>query len=532
MVAPRYVSDPELAGYPVIVVATWKSTPWRRHEKWSDDGYGIERWEAYTRLNILSVLRGNVEPGEVELLKSPGIAWPADGSWVTSGTSTEMVGDVRDITKPCLWFLKRERSWDEELKEEFLSVSNYREIQPLELYEFYLALSQPDAELVVPTLLSADHDLVSERVLLYLSGGQWPWPFIGYPFDRRQAYQEPLRAEAGRVWDYLQANVMERRSLAASVYAELADEDDVENVRTLLDDRDSHVRAIAVGALARYGDDVSNSRFAKAVEGYDDGIACAVVDAIASWTTPLVVPALIEFLQTDNWTQLGVNTIEMPAIKAQQALKEITGHVFPFDVPLSKKAWHNATRTDDPAERSRILAETAPADEIPLIASAVGTPKNEISDDLKKRSWLGEGNHLAVTIRLLNISSHAVTVVRFPSGEIRSSRCGYAGFGDSWGRTAARCGFGDATFEKQQFTTLAPGASTEFDVVLPQSFLMDSPHKRRLRLLYLDSGKDQGLKAWLGSLDVQFGVDWSPNQEDKAFATDEDNLDPDWPDIH
>ncbi len=524
MVAPRYVSDPELAGYPVIVVATWKSTPWRRHEKWSDDGYGIERWEAYTRLNILSVLRGNVEPGEVELLKSPGIAWPADGSWVTSGTSTEMVGDVRDITKPCLWFLKRERSWDEELKEEFLSVSNYREIQPLELYEFYLALSQPDAELVVPTLLSADHDLVAERVLLYLCGGMWPWPFIGYDLDGRRAYHEPLRAEAGRVWDYLHANVTERHPIAASVYAELADEDDIENVRTLLDDRDAHVRAIALGALARYRDEVSSSRFAKAIEGYEDGTAFAVVDALAAWNSSRVVPALIEFLQTDLWNQIGEDLIDMPAIKAQLALKEITGHVFPFDVALSKKAWHNATRTDDRAERRTILGEIAPADETPLVAAAVGVPRKEIPEELTKLFRVPKDYEWSTIVRLQNVSSRPVTVVEYPSGgEIRTSRS-LSGFGNHYSRMCSRFGFGDATFENQRFTTIAPGTSTEFEVVLPQSFLVDSPHKRRLRLLYLDSGKDQGLKAWLGSLDVRFGADWSPNQEDKAFATDEDNL--------
>ena len=135
-IVPNYVSDDELAKYPVIVVAKWDKAPWVPHHKYQMKG--IVQIESYTRLKILSVIQGKVEPGEVDLKMDWGITWQKDGTFVNSGTSTQLVGDVDDVTKPCLWFLKRTRSWDESRKEEYLTAGNYRAVQPLELKELHV----------------------------------------------------------------------------------------------------------------------------------------------------------------------------------------------------------------------------------------------------------------------------------------------------------------------------------------------------------------------------------------------------------
>lgn len=148
-IAPGYVSDNALAEYPIIVVAKWDKAPITAHHRYEGDkdfGKVITRIEAYTRLNILAVVKGKVEPGEHDLMVNGGITWLEDGTFVNSGTSTQLVGDVDDVTKPSMWFLRRTCSWDDKRKDEYLTAGNYREVQPLELKDFYVALGSRNAQ--------------------------------------------------------------------------------------------------------------------------------------------------------------------------------------------------------------------------------------------------------------------------------------------------------------------------------------------------------------------------------------------------
>jgi hypothetical protein len=502
-IAPNYVSDVELASYPIVVVARWEKAGFNRHAKHTECGQGVLESEAYTRLNILSVLRGTIELGEVDLQINYGISWAEDGTFVNSGTSTQLVGDVNDITKPCLWFLKRKRSWDEERKDEYLSVSNYREIQPVELKEFYQTLAKPDAKTAVPKLLATDQSLVADRVLLYLCGGTWPWPVDDrFNLGGMEQQHEPLRKEANRLWEYIQSVAKPSRPDATSVYAELAGKDGIENIRTLLDDKDPKVRAMAVGVLARHRDEASASRFAKAVESFrGGGIGSPVVDALSSWGDPSVVPALIEFLQNDDYEYGWGDDIGIPALKARQGLKKITGHVFPFDVELSRKAWQDAAKIDDPAERRQALNHAAPAIETPLIASAEGSPKKEASREFKDRLGKLDEDESVIVVRVRNTSSQAITVLRFPFDVVFSTQH------SSSSRSHWKP---DEEVSRELFTTIEPGDSIAFEVIVDESFLSDSPPNRSLKLSYLENGKGQGLKAWIGTIDVQFGAEWKP----------------------
>lgn len=113
-IAPNFISDAELAQSPVIVVGQWENAPFTSHNKYRDD-FGSDQViadsEAYTKLRILRVIKGSdLKPGEHHLMTGLGISWSEDGAWVSSGTSTELLGDVGNITQPNLWFLKKSRS--------------------------------------------------------------------------------------------------------------------------------------------------------------------------------------------------------------------------------------------------------------------------------------------------------------------------------------------------------------------------------------------------------------------------------------
>jgi len=498
--APPYVSDEELAAYPVIVVAKWDKAPAKSHNQYRDDdglGQVVVKSEVYTSLNVLQVVKGNIEPGVHDLMIGWGISWQEDGTWLTSGTSTEILGDVKDVTEPCLWFLKQTRSWDETRKTDYLTVSNYREVQPLPLTTFFVALGTANRTTEVPRLLTPNDPLVSDRVLRYLCGGKWPWP---YEADERFAgfYTTPrhrsliLFLEADRVWDLITSDEKELRGKAASVYAELKGKDCVPKMRTLLDDDDPAVRGIAVGILASYRDEASLARFPQAVEGVEDAVlACKLIKILSSWGDERVVLPMISYLQNGGFAYQYGNDFGIPALKARQALEAITGHAFPFDVELSKKAWQQALPLEDRAARLRFLGKVAPGDESPFVARAGRDRRTEADEKMKERiGGVGEDD-VFVTIGLFNLSPRPVTVLKYPS-DVEMSWSG----GNS--------SYGDRSATKEDFTTIDPGEAITFEVRLYERFLRADPSKR-LRLRYLNNGRKVGVNAWIGTVIVKFG---------------------------
>jgi hypothetical protein len=506
-ISPGYVSDDQLAKYPIIVVAKWDKAPIKSHDKYEnhkDLGQVVVAVEAFTRLKVSAVIKGKLEPGEHDLMLGWGISWGQDG-FVTSGTSTELPGDVEDITQPCLWFLQKSHSWDEKLKDEFLTVTNYRDIQPVEFKDFYLALGSDNAQAEVPKLLAADKPEVAQRVLRYLCGGVSPWPYDDdhWPFDKPEKRGTLLRAEAGRVWSYLQSDAEDERGYAAAVYVELAGKDGVANVRTLLDDADPDVRGIAIAALTRERDEVSLGRFAKAAQG-DIGasVACQLIKELAGWPDERVVPALIGFLQNDAFAYDYGDDVGVPALKAQQALLAITGHEFPFDVETAEKAWQQAAPIGDKTERKQVLEKLAPGDHAPIAAAAVGLPSKELTKQLKETRDSLDPEQYVIAIRLRNVSPRPVTILKSPSGIVQSWPAGSAGGVNPW-----------SDGEEPEFVTLKPNESIQLDVIVWQAFLIAEPASRHMTLTYLASGKREGLKAWLGRIDVEFGADWKYRRE-------------------
>ena len=295
----------------------------------------------------------------------------------------------------------------------------------------------------------------------------------------------------------MNSDAKEHRDLAASVYAELSGKEGIANMRKLLDDKDPDVRGIAVGTLARHRDETSVDRFSKAIEGFSDGwIACQVIKALAAWDNERVVTALIGFLQNDQFAYQYGDDLGIPALKARQALLAITGHEFPFDVEQSRKAWEEARRLDDKEARKRLLAKAAPGGQTPLIAAAIGLAKKEFGEAFKERLGPVEKDEVVVTIRLHNLSSRPVTILKYPSEVSSSSPAGSASYG-----------FGHLDKEdKQEFTTLQPNSDMVLETKLGKSFLIADPAQRQLTISYLANGNGQGVNAWIGTLKVEFGA--------------------------
>lgn len=369
-VIPRFISDEELAAYPAIVVGKWEKTELRSHDRYREDEDGskvITKVEAYTTLNVVRVITGDVGPGLHKVMVGGSIDWWTDGNGVSSHRGGgDMTGDISDVTQANVWFLKKERSWDAKDTTEYLAIGNYREIQPLILEEYFAVLGTSKAEVEVPKLLESDKPEVVRRALRYACGGQWPWP---NNTDSDKQYLNPekrgkiLTSAADAV-----ARVIDReepgdlRALAISVYAELMGTQCVEYVRGLLADDDPDVRAVAASVLMRNKDEQSIDAIAKAVDGVTDAWkSCKIVESILGWRDVRLVPAAISFLENDG-----------AATKAREALLFMTGHFFPFDVKASMEAWEKAMNVGDARKRQALLELLIPYNPIPLSAATEG----------------------------------------------------------------------------------------------------------------------------------------------------------------
>lgn len=499
--APPFLTDAQLSKYPVIVIAKWEKAPfvWNR----SPDDPAIDKIEAFTRLRILEVIRGDVTPGEALIMTGWGIGWNKEGTELRTHTSSDLLGDVDDVTKPAIWFFKRKRSWDKSRKEEYLSVTNYREVQPIELKDFYAAMTREDADQVVPTLLSMERTLISQRVLRHLCGGIRPWPFDegthGSFYRRPKERGKVYREEAGRVWEFVKANPGKPRPMSVAAYAELAGKDCVSHVRTLLDDADSQVRLVAIGVLARHRDGESVGGFAKAATGFTGAWeTCLVLEELAKWDDPRLVPTLFRFLQNDHFAYSEGDKYGVPALLAQIDLRARTAHAFPFDVELAEKAWRETSKIRDKAARLRLLRRLAPEEKAPIIATAVGSPSKELGQYLWKGIDHLESHERVILVQLWNPSSRPVVISKQPWKVNEHWEGGSDGY-----RT-------EAIEAKPEFVTIKPMDIGRLEVRVSTKFLEAAVDKRELTLSYLADGRDQGLKAWTGEMTVVVGERFEP----------------------
>lgn len=526
-VGPSYKTDAELVRFPVIVVAQWDRAETRRYE--SEDESRGRRFEVETELNVLRVIKGQISPGKHSLLLDWGIGWMKDGTGLATWTSTHLPGDVEDVSKPNIWMLERELSWEGGMRKTAwavvgvllvlsvfaillailairkrkgkrllaavvllvltsmagykasgyiwspLQVTYYRAIQPLVLEEYYAALDSFHPQSHVQKLLKSDHPEVLRRTLHYLCGWVWPWPntpreFGNLHYETPEERGEVLCGHAEAVRKFVVTAPDEVRPLAVSVYAELAKGDCIEYMRSLLGDRDSSVRGVAVGILAQHKDEASIPHIAKALEGIEDAyLACKIIEMMTAWGDDRLTPAFITFLEDGTFSYQYSDELGIPAVKARKGLYAITGHWFPYAVQVSSEAWKQVEAILNKDGRREMLGQILPGTEFPLNAELVGIARPQPTDltvsaqttsSMKVVPSFEESptiDEFTVTVRVTNNSAGPLSVARYPrSVDLNWPR----GTSSAWPIRS------ESDPVTTPYITLAPGEWTEFEVVL------------------------------------------------------------------
>jgi hypothetical protein len=470
-------------------------------------GNVITAIEAYTTLHVLRTIRGNkISEGDRELMIGWCVSWSLDGTGLNSATSTLLSGEVEDLTQPALWFLTEEPSWDEARPGNHLTISNYRRIQPLELEPYFAALSSGHPEIELPKLLSPDKPEMTSRVLHFISGGVWPWPyepdslelFIKQPQHRTAT----LKSEAAGVLAIVRSNGSgPLRSRALSVYADLMGDDSLEAIRPLLDDPDALVRGTAIGLLVRHCDEGSLNRLATAIrEVQQSWLACKLIAAMEQWGDLRLVPSLITFLQNGGFAYQDGDDIGIPSLKARVALQKMTGHWFPTDVERSLEAWKRVSAVPDAQQRSQILQQLIPGQEFPLVAELIGNPIHPSAPATAPDSTPPSIEKVSAKVRLRNVTDAPIRIAKRP---IEVSLNWPSGCSSHYGEPG-----GDHA-EQDDFAILKPAESLEIIIELDENFLLADPAKRNIKLSYYDrnrSSPDPG--AWIGVVDVLAGNEW------------------------
>jgi hypothetical protein len=472
-IPPRFMPDEEMARQPIVVVARWDKAPLRGHSL--VEGNVLKKLEGHTDLIVERVVKGDLKPGRHKLLLGAFIGWAKEGGPVFSHTSTEMVGDADDVTKPNLWFLAPKRSWDEADLHVYLALENYRAVQPLPLENYFRALGGDNYRTEVPKLLASRDPIVLDRTLAFLTGGVLPWPYGPGEFGEFLGWKarwKPLVEHAPAVESLLGRKEPRVRRAAAAVYADLAGPAAIPRMRQLLRDEDAELRGIASGVLIRHQDRASYEGIGRAVSGLKDpGLGCQLTALIQQAGDAALVPAAIEFLQNDGFHARLGDDFSIPAFKAQAALKALTGHDFPFDVVASRQAWEGA-KALEPQKRREHLTRVLPYDPRPLTARLEKT-----------------GSGLAVV--LTNRSDRALWLARVPDE-----------LGVTWTNGIGSGSLPDGDIKgKESFLQLAPGGSVR--VPLDEKRLAGDL-VTRVVVRYLHNGNQYGVNAWIGSVEVDF----------------------------
>lgn len=508
--APGPYSDKMLARQPVIVLAQWEKAPFTWHKKTRVDEKGethVQNSEAHTTLRILRVIKG-LEPGarEREILLDGLFGWNKNGKDVRTWTSTEIPGNVRDVTKPALWFLRPCKSWDRGVTNDFLKVVNYRAIQPAVLEGYFTALGsrQPRAE--VPKLLPAKHPLVTERVLYFLAGGEEPWPYdSGTPPDEaapEKSGGRPLAREHPRVWSVVEAPEEGPRPYATALYAAMRGARAAAQLEGLLSDRNPDVRGVAAAWLLRLNRKEPMDKIVAALGAIrDDGTRVRLLDDLDPALDDRLVPLWLGQLHTASAyfpTQYGDATL---AEASRKRLHDLTGYWFPYHPALANEGWALAVRERGKEERLRALEQWRPNLEVPLRAEILlpsrerdANPDVRRADHSVDKPKGGTGEEVAYrTIRVRNVSNHPIRLSSRPSG-----------VDQEWpdGSISGGFNFGDHGAPAGPFHTLPPSQVLEFPLSIYIPFLEAAPGARKLKIRFLGFDPDDRDTGWRGELEV------------------------------
>jgi len=465
-VSPPFVSDRSLAEAPFVVVARWDGAPF------IDASVVKGNWEVQTQIVIERVIKGDINVGKHTILVGYAIGWSKEQPWVMSYTSTQMRGDC-DATKPSLWFLQRKRSMIATDTTNYLFLATYRGIQPLELAPYFKALNTKHPTAHVLELLHTDNDAIQLRTLELVAGHRRPWPY-----DFRFAMPEHVLNEQAEIVRSLiqRTDSASVRRFAMAVYGHLKGKESLGFMQQQLTNTDSHIRGIAVGTLAHHKASKAIESMAKSVVGVDDpNLASKVIERLRDWKDLEVVPVLIPFLQNDGQSYAIGDDLGLPAIKAQQAIRDITGYMFPFDVGKSEIAWMAVRHMRDRTERNEVLARILPNDPSPW----------------KARIFV---QNRRVMVEVTNQSSMAFTLSRLPSRVTLRYSAGVF-ISDSKPKV-----------NKSDFVSLNSGESVRFDLSRHgNSYDELARHNAECILQYTSNGNNVGVNSWLGTFGTMFG---------------------------
>jgi len=496
-IAPRIYSDEELAKFPIIVVGQWEKADFRSHIKESENEQGeavVEQWETYTKLKIIRTLKGTgISPGEHELKIGFGISWDKEGKGLETGTSTQIPGDVDDVTKPRIWFLRKDRSWDPEIQREYLSVSNFRCVQDVVLEEFFMAAGSEKAGEKVAELLASNHRETVERALRFLCGAREPWP-VGPGEDDPEVFYDfqsegsKYPSAAARIREFaVKCRHEDLEPTFISAYAELVEEIDVRFLKTFLESEHVDSRVVAACYLIRKNQ--YSGLGALELGGARTDMLLRMISEIGKNKNLELVPLLIDQLENGDSVGCIGNNHFVPALKAKRVLSDLTGCVFPFDVGASKKAWA-AARNENRARRIETISKLAPAVEKPFKAEIIGTSEKSL-------------------LRLTNISHLPSFIASKPSGISQSSPRMSAG------------GFSGKALETE-YKLIAPGSFLDIPFEIERSLMLFPKEQRSVVIAFLDNGGEAGPRAWIGVVEASFGEEWKERRL-------EENVEELWP---
>jgi hypothetical protein len=473
-------SDADLAKRPVIVVASWSGKP-------GDfiDEYRLKRRDPRSTLFIERVVAGSAPLGPLQVKFAYGLTIGGDGS--IGGSDGSMWSDVEDGRAPALWFLSLETNKTKKGVVTDGIVDHVRCVQPLVLEPWFEALRAEDRDAAVGALLvpTAAPEVV-EKALMYVAGER-PWPLadersvgsLSSPPDYRPEDEFPKCPKLlPRVEALLADARAPRRPLAAAVCALLVEEKDRPKIRAMLQDVDVSVRDVTIAFLATWKDEKALPELAAAARGvHDPKLGYEAADRLAKWDDVRTVPALIQYLESDGCAGLRGDDWFMPALCAKRALRKLVGAAFPTDVDASAAAWMQAAEAE-PTAREAMLREL------------LGDVDAALSARLEKDKQSKTGWNLAVT----NRSAGEVRLPRKPQGVayVRGAGRGQCRQPES------------GTEGAEAFARLGAGETHRFEFEPPKLlFPLQVPPDARLTLAYLRTGREFGLHAWIGLLNVE-----------------------------
>jgi hypothetical protein len=473
-IAPPVLTDADLASADAIVVARWaESSGFEDHGE--VEGNVRKSFQTLTALVVERSVKGTVPVGNVKMTLGWGLVWDRDGR-PSTGSSTELPGDVEDVRKPGLWFLHRRPAGS---LADWEPMGFHRSIQPLALEPWFTALASTDPKPGIRAALASAEPVVAMRALKYAARGRWPWPFGGGQFDDwlhggARTAGSSLAEFRDAIAGALRSGDPEVRARAAVVLDDVDGAKSPTALRPLLEDPDSDVRAVVAGLLATRKDDASYDRFAKAFDGARaTWILVAALTRVAVARDPRVVPALIRALETEGGPTEGDPS---PALAAREALGAVVGYAFPFTVVESDAAWEEAKALPDPEARLARVRARLGDDREPLVARRVPpTP------DATGR-W----------VEIVNRSERPVDVASGPSWVDVQGANGVA----SWSLPRP---------QSPEYVRLAPGGRTRMRVDRNDPAArrwMPTGDGVRIDLSFRGLRRDPGARSWMGTLSM------------------------------